>query len=376
MDHRKLARLLVLVSVLWIVSNVVLVVQPQTASSVIAALAPTAMPQSMLRSPSTLSHVYLPFVACAGCPPPAPAMTTSRYIVTTSLSQMDTAGCNQGLAGESGQVILDFGYPFQDSYTGYYGTKLLRYPDYPFVDSLSEEHLAVDFMLGWARCAPSNTTLEVALGLNNSSKYWQFTADHAQDWASMTSDLASIVSGDSRLVGRVSVAGAMDIEFDWNGPTITRQWVDAFDPGWLVPFYNFGSCDSCPWFQYPAWQPLNGWSNEDIYYVSSRQSNNGTTNLPFPEIYKTNTENADQWYRVSLYGVNKPSNPLYFRGTLTQYYACQDNNNWNDCLAAGTYNTAAQGWTQLWQALNVNPQTALGAPIVSSDIRWSITNVR
>ena len=143
-----------------------------------------------------------------------------------------------------------------------------------------------------------------------------------------------------------------------------------------MPFYNFGSCDSCPWFEHPDWIPNEfGWSTEDIYYVSSRQSISGTTNLPFTQIYKTNSQHADQWYRVSLYGVNTHGLPLFFRGTLTQYYACRDTD-MALCQSWSTNNTPEQGWRQLWQALNVNPLTAVGAPVVSSDIRWYVTNVR
>ncbi|MBI5034203.1 MAG: hypothetical protein HZB51_27090 [Chloroflexi bacterium] len=378
-SHRKLARLLVLVGLLWIVSNVVLIVQPQITSGVIAALAPTATPQGKLRSPSTLSQVYLPVVLCDDCPPappPAPAMTTSRYFATTNLIQMQTAGCNQGLAGETGIVILDFGYPYYDSTSQNYGTKLLLLGN-PFVGGWTIENLAWEFIHGWVTCAPADKTLEVAIGLNNSPNFWQLTAAHGTFWAETVSDLAYLVSHDSSTMYRVSVAGAMDIEFQWNTAANTRPWVDAFDPGWLAPFYNFGSCDSCPWFEHTNWTPHDfGWEMEDIYYISTRISDHGTVYLPFPQIYKRNRQHADQWYRVSLYGLNTHNNALNFRGTLTQYYACHEYDNWDDCYPANTYNTPEEGWTQLWQALNANFFTSLGAPVVSSDIRWYVTNVR
>lgn len=144
--------------------------------------------------------------------------------------------------------------------------------------------------------------------------------------------------------------------------------------------YNFGTCDWCPWFGAPTSTIANHWEYSDAYYVSY----GAPLVWPFSDIYKiprtgeTIGENADQWYRVSLWGATSPLyyNPMYLRGALTTYYGCQDEGHWDDCVAKGIINTPSQGWTQLWQAVNADERTAVGSPSRSSDIRWNATKVR
>jgi hypothetical protein len=103
--------------------------------------------------------------------------------------------------------------------------------------------------------------------------------------------------------------------------------------------------------------------------------------LVVPEIYVTNTVNADQWYRVALFAVGcngacstlcqtntcKGANQIRFTGTLTQWGACQT----SPC--PGANNRPEVGWEQLWQALNTttaDPRTAM-TPYNLTDITWT-----
>ncbi len=223
------------------------------------------------------------------------------------------------------------------------------------------------------------------MGTNNKPEYWPGMTvanarAHGAEWASSVDTLHSYIRNNPNMYGRVTIAGAIDIEFDWNSKEVTRAWVDAYQPAYGDRLYNFGSCDSCPWFGDPTSTIANLWQYSDAYYVSYGAG----LVWPFPEIYKipptgrTIGQHADQWYRVSLWGATSSPyyNPMYFRGALTQYYACQDENHWAECVAAGTTNTPAQGWTQLWQAVKADDRTAVGSPSRSSDIRWNATKVR
>lgn len=379
MSYRRIGFLLLTGLILWTGSQVSIGLNSTPVDGVRAtALSTLELPRPP--QPAGAPIFYSPPITGTYDGPPPPPASTSRYVVTTNLAAVFSAGCTQGLAGEGGLVLLDFGYPYYNELTQEYGAKLLS-PNHPFVGGLDVESLVWQFIEGWVACAPGDQTLRVSLALNNSGSKWpgakaEDWATHGRQWASYVSDLTTIVNQNANTVGRIRIDGAMDIEFPRNTKSNTRAWVDGFDPGPESDFINFGSCDSCPWSQHPNWSPANGWTIEDIYYVSSRVSPSGSLSWAFPEIYATNGEHSDQWYRISLYGATTYGRPLFFRGVLTQYYACQDNNNWQSCANAGTINTPTQGWTQLWQALEGDSLTSMGGPIESSDIRWDRTRVR
>jgi hypothetical protein len=126
------------------------------------------------------------------------------------------------------------------------------------------------------------------------------------------------------------------------------------------PFINFGTCDGCPTTGNPTQPPNNGWTVEDVWQV-----NGPAYVIPFPEIYLRNGVNADQWYRMSLYGALNKGSKLNFGGLLTQWQACQD----RGTCGGLTDNTPQQGWEQLQSALNADPRTAMPLP-PPSDITW------
>jgi hypothetical protein len=159
--------------------------------------------------------------------------------------------------------------------------------------------------------------------------------------------------------GRLAVFGGNDIEMSWNTPALTKAWVEGYALATSRPFINFGTCDGCPTTGNPTQQPNNGWTVEDVWQV-----NGPAYVIPFPEIYLRNGVNADQWYRMSLYGALNKGGKLNFGGLLTQWQACQDRGTCN-----ATDNTPQQGWQQLQSALNADPRTAM--PLLPpSDITW------
>ncbi len=157
---------------------------------------------------------------------------------------------------------------------------------------------------------------------------------------------------------RIKIAGAIDAEPGWNGPGVTRAWVEGYNAAANgCVYYNFGSCDSCPFDGCETCTPLNGWTYEDLWYVSWGARSAYT----IPEIYLVSGVNADQWYRVSRYGYTVHGQAIRFSGVMTQYQSCQQ----RGC----TTNTPSQGWLQLYDKINTNPFTAM-TPKWLTDIKW------
>lgn len=323
---------------------------------------------------TTASKLYFPIIVKNYLPPPPPPppppWTTSRYVVTTDRNSLNRAGCNQGRAGESGVVILDFGYPVYNTSTGQYGTRLLDASN-AYVSFDDIEWLVTEFLQGYYTCATvQGQHIVLALGVNNHPRYGGVIPAHGQIWGQVVDDIVDFINYPPSMSDKISAAAAVDIEFSWNSSAATRNWLDAYQPAYRNPIYNFGSCDSCPWSGGTNWVPANGWTYEDIYYVSYDAS----LAWPLPEIYKTNGQHSDQWQRVSKYGYTAHSSAMRFMGSMTQWYACQDTDP-GACAANMTNNSPAQGWTQLWQALNADPATHQDLQW-STDIRWNTENVR
>jgi hypothetical protein len=297
-------------------------------------------------------------------------MTTSRYVVTTDLAAMQRAGCNQGQSGESGIVVLDFGYPIYNTSTGQYGTIL---PDAAgtYISFGDIGWILTGFVGGYYYCATTpGQHIVLALGTNNSPKHGGVVTAHGQRWGQLVDDMVRYINMDPPATDKISIAAAVNIELQLNTFTPTRDWLNAYQPTNRNPIYNFGNCNSCPWFGGPTWTPSNGWTPENIYYVSY----GADLAWPLPLIYRTDGQHADQWYRISRYTYTNPERPMYFAGAMTQWYACVDSPV-EDCHALQTDNTPSQGWTQLWQALNADPVTAQNLDW-STDIRWDKEKVK
>jgi len=188
----------------------------------------------------------------------------------------------------------------------------------------------------------------------------------------MVVDLNSYISSKA-YADRLSVVGAIDIELgdprnnqttQWSSPVAARAWVDGYASTSRVSYINFGSANGCP----PSGtQCNNGWTQEDIWYVSW---GNPANPLPVPEIYYNappkQPSNALQWAALAaLHG----GTPMYIPGALTEWQACQDPG--KSC--APGYDTPLQAWQQLMDTLyNASPilAPAMQSILYSSDITW------
>jgi hypothetical protein len=280
-----------------------------------------------------------------GSPPSPPPSTSTWYITNIAPSATQSLGCAAGSKAESGATILDFGQPaFQ---AGTYGTFHFGV-GFPFVSIEQIETAVQGFLNGYFHCSPGSSSLRVIVGTSNfHGDQGAVTAAHGLAWAQMVGRLGSYIAT-SGYGAQLAVHGGNDIEPDFGPPAAARDWVDGFASAITgAAMYNYGSCDACP-DALPdtpaACHAHNGWSCEDIWYVS--WGSPGA--LAIPEIYLAKL--ARQWQTISLYGVVVHNAPITYSGTLSQSGAC-------NCPL-----TPADAWTAFWTALNSDPRTAQGLP--------------
>jgi hypothetical protein len=303
-------------------------------------------PATPIFTPTAFVHMPLLFRGIA-----VPAATTSRYISTIDPERHYNMGCETGRRGESGMLVLEFGQPIVVGLG--YGASI--YSSFVPASTAQVAEAAKGYLRGYAECS-STQRLQVGLGINNYKG--ETNANHGAAWARMVTSVNDWLRAQP-FANRISVAGATDAEPSWNTAGNTRTWVDGFVGNTTQPLINFGSCDGCPTALRPNQQPNNGWTVDDVWYISAGAPNT----LALPEIYLTGGIHADQWYRVSLRGYTAHGKRIDFAGTLTQFAACQERG------CAGTDNTPAQGWSQLRSAVNADIRTATSVPW-SSDITW------
>ena len=288
----------------------------------------------------------------------APRDTISRYMSTTDPRRLYDMGCGAGRRAEDGIVLLDFGQAWQNETDGRQGTRLFLYDgNEPFRDTAQIAEAARQFVRGYWSCAARTTFLRLGVGTNNFRG--ATGAAHGAAWGQMLSELASWLASQPELAAQTLFFGANDIEPSWNSAALTRAWVNGYASATSRGLYNYGSCDGCPFWRAPASTPSNGWTVEDVWYVSwgARPA------VAVPEIYLENGWNADQWYRISLYGALAHGEKVEYRSLLTQRRACVGRG------CNGTANTPAQAWQQLQDALNADPRTRHAIPAVT-DITW------
>jgi hypothetical protein len=314
----------------------------------------------------TPHRIFLPLaVKSISLPPNA---TTSRYVSTLDPITLAGQGCRAASANQNGVIVLDFGSPrFQDAS---YGTRIFGAGT--FISTTQIATAAEQFSQGYWNCSSSNAHLTLAIGTTNCGyvpgktgcnvNSTNITLEHGKAWHQLVKQVSDWVN-QSGYAARISIAGANDIELSWCSPQETRAWVDGYystAPAEMFALYNFGACDGCPYLASQNWTLPNGWTNEDVWYVSS----GSLATYSLPEIYLTNGWNASQWYLMSAWAYLNEGEAINFAGSFTQWQACLDV---GGCTSTG--NTPSAGWTQLYNALNADARTAQGLPL-ATDITW------
>lgn len=348
----------------------------------------------------SLSYTYkinLPAIMSADIPPEPPNSSISRYIYSDDWTYLhDTAGCAEGTAANPNAfVFLDFGYPWIDTSTNppSYGVLLLSGIKNLRMNEI--EAAAKNYLQGYYACAPSGAHISVAIGLNNYGDNTQLNSTVGQEWAAMIKRVNDWVLQPPSWGDKIVVYGAVDIEPSFGVPNDIIGWIQGYDayPG-RQNYYNFGSCDSCPYIygnqDHSNWQLPNGWNQDQLWYATYGLLSAHV----IPEIYTREdapetpinyypAHEAYQWQNLKYWGATCsngciPSYPpfnawrnIFFSGVLTQYDACNDPGNPQAQTCRNNYqdNSPAQGWVLFWNALASNTITKQNFSF-STDISW------
>jgi hypothetical protein len=286
----------------------------------------------------------------------APEPTVSRYVPLHEEAQdLDRArdwGCTEGRSGQSGLRILFFGTQERGGVLRPPGTTAAS--EAPRVPAERAGAFAARWAQGFTACREDGAEAVLALGVNNKDDGAVSGGDAGAAWARIVTAATAAPSPG------VEIAGAVDAEPGWSSPDHARAWVEAYTEDNPEPLYAANSADGCPW-QGEETACNNGWDIADVHYLATGAAD---TLHAVPQIYRTDGVQAEQWARISAWGVHSGAGPLRFAGALSQQEACRQRS------CDGTDNDPAAAWTQLWQKLSGSSQTRIEALPYSTDMRW------
>jgi hypothetical protein len=313
-------------------------------------------------APSLAASVALvgaPPTSAVGTVPAAspPQWSYSRYMANTDQQRHWDLGCalgdavSKGLRPLSAVVILDYGSPQKSGSTQ--GASLFGAG---FRSTATIRHAAEQYGAGYHACVGSTAGANLVVAVGTSTYGSNVTSAHGTAWANMVNAANTTWQGNG-VSAHAYAIGADDIEPPWGGPSLARSWVGGYDAVNRWSLYDYGGAAGCP----PYGDCYGAWTQEDVWYVSW----GAPPSFPLPEIYAESGANAQQWYLLSLYGVQHHGGSMGIKGAASQFQACVDVG--DDC--AGVKNTPGQAWTHLWNALNADSRTAQPLPY-STDFTW------
>jgi hypothetical protein len=357
-DRLKLSRILILTLII----SLLLIQEARGTSGGISSLPTPAIPLTSYYSYANL--IENPNV-----------ISPSYYMTRVQTTDSYNLGINLGVqllsmnGAQNEVVILDYGRPrFINSN---YGTDL-NIGSFAGINDIAAS--VTQFAQGFYNADIDKTDiLTIVVGTNNKPYVEVIPYDHGHNWADMVHGLE--VYAHSVLSDQVYILGGSDMEPTYSNVYTTERWVQGYNYNQYL-LYNFGSADGCPLVRNNQSMGCNnGWSQEDVYRISSNNFYAGIQyNVqPLPEIYlvaEVNGQsevNAKQWYSLSGYAYSAHNGiKLNIVGSLTQYGACIQV---RTCDQPGTYNNPLIGAQQLYKWLNSSPDTAQ-VIIYSTDISW------
>ena len=294
----------------------------------------------------------------APTPPPATAAyymtsvnTSSAFSLGYAIGQTDAS-----LPGTQDRVaILDFGQAWTETFGGIasYGTNI--FGANTFVGVADIEAAAEQFGYGyWAGTGTDTTsTIRVLVSTNNygvGAGGNRMTYGHGQVWEVTSNDVDAWLTGHG-YGGQVRADSGADLELDWNSSTVSRAWVDGFASnsgatGRIT--YDFGDAAGC------SSVCNNSWTKDDVWYISWGAS----PAYAIPEIYVAGM--PAEWHTLSAYAASAHGNRMNIQGALSEY---------SSCTPCSEY-TAAQSWSQLYDALDADSVTRQTTLRWSADIRY------
>ena len=259
------------------------------------------------------------------------------------------AACDQARKVPRGVVVLSFGMQ-NSTFTNGFGQSIT-----------ASQIIATTsaWATGLAECGTG--PWEVAIGTSNSGSVTAYNGYlGGKAWAKLVTDARAV--SDPRTV----VSGAVDLEPGWGPPGQARAWVDGYVDSTQLRLWNFGSADGCPQSVSTDLTCNNGWTIDDVLWVSSHA---GANVLAMPQIHTKSGSQARQWARLAARAAQMKM-PLRIAAITVQTAACSQVR--SGCPTTGI--SAWDGWLQLKYALKAIPSVAdykVGAPM---DIRWGWAN--
>lgn len=265
--------------------------------------------------------------------------------IDTAVPMIRAAACDQARKVRQGVIVLSFGKPVEGGANGFGRT----------ITNAEIVATTSAWAAGLAECGIG--PWEVALGTSNSGGVTRQSGYlGGRAWARLVA--AARAEADPRVV----IAGAVDLEPGWGPPGQARAWVDGYVDTTQARLWNFGSADGCPQTFGADLTCNNGWTLDDVLWVSSHA---GPNVLAMPQIHTQSGSQARQWAVLAARAVEMGM-PLRIASITVQTAACSQVT--GGCPTTGI--SAWDGWAQLRRYLDAQKATVgfpVGAPM---DIRW------
>ena len=265
--------------------------------------------------------------------------------IAAARSVVRQAACETGRRVKRGVVVLSFGKQVAAGANGF-GTAI----SYSDVAEVSRAWAA-----GLAECGTG--PWEIAIATSNSGGVTNYNGySGGARWAQLVSEAAATADP------RVIVSAGVDLEPGWGPPGQARAWVDGYVAASSKRLWNFGSADGCPQTYLSKLTCNNGWTVDDVIWVSSRA---GTQVVAMPQLHTQSGSLARQWAVLAERAVATGA-PLRLAAVGVQTAAC--NQVKGGCPTTGE--SAWNAWFKLRTLLDARAATRatpLGAP---RDIRW------
>lgn len=269
--------------------------------------------------------------------------------IDTAVPVIRAAACDQAQKVPRGIVVLSFGKQVDGGTNGFGRT-------IPYSTIVAT---AAAWAAGLAECGRG--PWEVSIGTSNSGSVTGYNGFlGGATWARMVEQARA--ASDTR----VAISAAVDLEPGWGPPGQARSWVDGFVRASSLRLWNFGSADGCPQSVSTDLTCNNGWTIDDVLWVSSHA---GPNVFAMPQIHTQSGSQSRQW-AVMAARAAAMSMPLRIGSITVQTAACSQVR--GGCPTTGI--SAWDGWAQLRRAIDAIPGavgTPVGAPM---DIRWGWAN--
>lgn len=297
-----------------------------------------------------------------------PNTTTSYYVqnLTATASDWYTLGCTQGTidqnrAGTQLRVVaLDFGEPNLSGST--YG--VLGF-DGMFHDRDELAPAAEQFGRGYYVCTGTDRASMLDIALVESNHGSQVRDNATQQGRAWSNFVDKVAHDTSDIASQVKYEGGYDMEVGWNSGSDSITMLQGFYSLHSYATMDIGDAAGCPTSGRTDCVSGYTWTVEQRYNAAW----GATLAFSLPEIYNTSGTQAQQWANLSRYGAHEHADlfgPIQFSGVLTQSQACAQRGG-----CSGTDNTPAQGYTQLYNALAQESDTAM-TPRWSDDMKWQV----